>query len=155
MEYAMIFRSQHGPVCQEGKWEFAGKTKIGGKLLDKYRAMFIWFSGPLSAFGDPANPAFIGSIRPRFVTFFDKDNPDQMRGYIQPYLYRYTSASHEHFPGAGIGQVNFDDSGSFPSRIQQIRCRRRATLIPIPTTIQSVSGPCISTSVEYRHISLL
>ncbi len=93
----------------QGKWEAQGKVKVDGKWLDKYQATFIWFSGPLSAFGDPANPAFIGSIRPRFVTFFDKDKPDEMRGYIQPYLYRYTSASDD-----GVGSVNFDASGKFP-----------------------------------------
>ncbi len=94
----------------QGKWEKVGKVTVDGKQLDKYQATFIWFSGPLAAFGDPANPAFIGSIRPRFVTFFDKNNPDDMRGYIQPYLYRYTKADDE-----GIGTVNFDASGKFPT----------------------------------------
>ena len=29
-------------------------------------------------------------VRPRFVTFFDDDNPDVMRGFIQPYAYPFT-----------------------------------------------------------------
>jgi hypothetical protein len=85
----------------QGKWESGGQVLVDGKALDKYQATFVWFSGPLGPpFNDPVNPAFIGSIRPRFVTFFDADRPDQMRGFIQPYLYRYTTASPE-----GIGVV--------------------------------------------------
>ncbi len=86
----------------QGKWESQGKVKVDGKWLEKYQATFIWFSGPLQ----PGDPAFIGSIRPRFVTFFDKDHPDEMRGYIQPYLYRYTSAADN-----GLAVDNFDVTG--------------------------------------------
>jgi hypothetical protein len=99
----------------QGKWEYAGKVRLDGREVDKYEATFVWFSGPLSAFGDPDNPAFIGSIRPRFVTYFDKKNPDEMRGYIQPYLYRYTEPSDAPFPGTGIGAVIFDGEGKFPN----------------------------------------
>jgi hypothetical protein len=91
----------------QGKWEAQGKVKVDGKWLDKYQATFIWFMA--NPGGDTANPKFFGSIRPRFVTFFDKDHPDEMRGYIQPYLYPYTKSSAD-----GTGQVNFDSTGKFP-----------------------------------------
>ena len=89
-----------------GKWESQGKVNVDGKWLDKYQATFVWFAGNQTQGG---NPAFTGSIRPRFVTFFDKDKPDEMRGYIQPYLYRYTTSSPD-----GTGAVVFDSTGKFP-----------------------------------------
>lgn len=71
-----------GHTTAHGKWELAGKTRLDGVLVDKYQATFVWFQGE--------NGKFVGSVRPRFVTFFDRRNPDQMRGYIQPYFYPYT-----------------------------------------------------------------
>jgi hypothetical protein len=90
-----------------GKWEFWGKKEIDGKMLDEYRASFVWFNGPLEIFG--LNHGFIGSLRPRFVTFFDKDNPHEMRGYIQPHLYNYTDPSPD-----GIGIVRVQEDTGFP-----------------------------------------
>ncbi len=125
----------------QGKWEAQGRVKVDGKWVDKYQATFIWFSGPLQAFGDPANPAFIGSIRPRFVTFFDADNPDEMRGYIQPYLYRYTSASAD-----GTGAVRFDSSGKFP-------VPNPASPLPdkCDPSDKSAAIPCLGTLHFYIH----
>jgi hypothetical protein len=67
-----------------GRWEFQGKVRVDGREVDKYQATFIWFA---------PGSTFDGSLKPRFVTFFDRHNPDVMRGYIQPYLYQYTDAS--------------------------------------------------------------
>lgn len=55
--------------------QFKGKTR--------YQASFIWLQG------DGATPSghFIGVARPRFVTYFDPKNPDNMIGYIQPHFF--------------------------------------------------------------------
>lgn len=124
----------------QGKWESVGKVEIDGKKLDKYQATFVWFSGPLP--GVPVSQEFIGSIRPRFVTFFDKDKPDEMRGYIQPYLYLYTKPSADP-----VGQVNFDSNGKFPVP---------SPTDPLPTTCDpnpnSQSNPkCLGTLHFYIH----
>jgi hypothetical protein len=79
----------HHTIAQ-GRWDLTGRTRIDpfGKQLDRYQASFIWFQsrtptgGPISIYG--------GAVRPRFVTFFDDDNPDVMRGFIQPYAFPYT-----------------------------------------------------------------
>jgi hypothetical protein len=113
-----------GHTTAQGKWEYAGRVKVDGKWLDKYQATFIWFSN--LGFVNPLN--FAGSVRPRFVTFFDKDNPDEMRGYIQPYVYPYAAPS---------GLVNFD--GKFPSP---------NPTDPLPTTCDPNAGgpvPCLGT----------
>jgi hypothetical protein len=90
-----------GHTTAQGKWEFAGQVNLDGDgiLYDKYQATFIWFSHPILP-GAPANPGFIGVIRPRFVMFFDPNHPDQARGFIQPYLYQFTKADP-----SGIGLV--------------------------------------------------
>lgn len=76
----------------QGKWEYAGTAVIDGKTVDRYQATFMWFQARNPQDIDPKNPlsVFQGMVRPRFVTFFDKDTPDQMRGFIQPYLYSMT-----------------------------------------------------------------
>jgi len=79
----------HHTIAQ-GKWEFQGPAQIdpNGKALDRYQASFIWFQtrppvgGPVSIYA--------GVMRPRFVTFFDDDNPNVMRGFIQPYFFPFT-----------------------------------------------------------------
>lgn len=84
-----------GHTTAHGKWAFGGKVGVGNQKVDRYNATFIWFQGRLPF--EPYNVAspvgfFKGSVRPRFVTFFDRDNPDQMQGFIEPYLYSYTDA---------------------------------------------------------------
>ncbi len=46
----------------------------------RLQASFIWLDG------NP-NHQFDGVVRPRFVTYFDPKNPDNMIGYIQPYFF--------------------------------------------------------------------
>ncbi len=79
----------HHTVAQ-GNWEYQGKFKIDpdGKELRKFQASFIWFQ-PRPPTGGPIS-IYSGVIKPRFVTYFDKKNPDVMRGYIQPYFWPIT-----------------------------------------------------------------
>jgi hypothetical protein len=81
-----------GHTTAHGKWQYTGKAMIDGKELDRYQATFIWFQGRNPTDVDPRTPLglFQGVIRPRFVTYFDPTNPDTMRGFIQPYLYKMT-----------------------------------------------------------------
>ena len=59
--------------------QFPGKTR--------YQASFIWLQG------DGGQPGqFIGVARPRFVTYFDPTNPDNMIGYIQPHFFPIVGA---------------------------------------------------------------
>jgi hypothetical protein len=88
-----------------GKWEYGGRVLVDGKYLEKYQATFIWFKA--NQVEDERGIIFGGSIRPRFVTFFDRDNPDFMRGYIQPFSYDYTEDD------GTIGRVNLG-GGPFP-----------------------------------------
>jgi hypothetical protein len=85
-----------GHTTAHGKWVYQGKVAIGDSKVDRYQASFIWFQGRFP--GEPYNVAspvgfFRGSVRPRFVTFFDRNNPDVMVGFIQPYSYSYTDAN--------------------------------------------------------------
>ncbi|MEQ1884891.1 MAG: hypothetical protein ABL967_07500 [Bryobacteraceae bacterium] len=52
--------------------QFPRKTRL--------QASFIWLDG------NP-NHQFDGVVRPRFVTYWDPSNPDNMIGYIQPYFF--------------------------------------------------------------------
>src|SRR5688572_20140484 len=48
----------------------------------RYQGTYMWMQG------NGGNPGqFIGVGRPRFVTFWDPANPDNMIGYIQPHFY--------------------------------------------------------------------
>lgn len=48
----------------------------------RYQGTYMWLQG------NGGNPGqFIGVARPRFVTFWDPANPDNMIGYIQPHFY--------------------------------------------------------------------
>jgi len=56
------------------------QPQIAGQI--RYQASFIWLQG------DGGTPAkFIGVARPRFVTYFNPKNPDNMIGYIQPHFF--------------------------------------------------------------------
>jgi hypothetical protein len=82
-----------GHTTAHGKWAHQGKVVIGESKVDRYQATFIWFQGRPPGFPyNAASPVgfFHGSVKPRFVTFFDKTNRDVMVGFIQPYLYGYT-----------------------------------------------------------------
>ena len=60
--------------------QFKGKTRL--------QASFIWLQGsPIPGAGNQ----FVGVARPRFVTYWDPKNPDNMIGYIQPYFFPITS----------------------------------------------------------------
>ena len=48
----------------------------------RYQASFIWMQGNG---GSPGQ--FIGIARPRFVTYWDPGNPDNMIGYIQTHFF--------------------------------------------------------------------
>lgn len=54
--------------------QLPGKTRL--------QASFIWLQG-----SGGTEPAFVGVARPRFVTYWDPTNPDNMIGYIQPHFF--------------------------------------------------------------------
>jgi len=89
-----------GHTTAHGKWQYMGKEKLDGSWVERYEATFVWFTGQ--------NGKFAGSIRPRFVTFFDKKDPNRMRGYIQPYVYPYT------VDDGTIGRVKLQPGSPFP-----------------------------------------
>jgi hypothetical protein len=71
-----------------GKWEVSendGLVNIPGTT--RYRATFLW----LGQFGPPPTNQLDNAIRPRFVTYFDPNDPDRMLGYIQPYFFPLTA----------------------------------------------------------------
>src|SRR5688572_22131385 len=53
-----------------------------------YPATFMWMQGNG---GQPGQ--FIGVVRPRFVTYWDPRNPDNMIGYIQPHFFAITGST--------------------------------------------------------------
>jgi hypothetical protein len=59
----------------------------------RYQASFVWIQGTGgTAFENHppiggTNAAFFAVARPRFVVYFDPNNPDVMFGYIQPHLF--------------------------------------------------------------------
>ena len=54
---------------------------------DALQASFVWLQG------DGGQPGqFIGVARPRFVTYWDPANPDNMIGYIQPHFFPIVGA---------------------------------------------------------------
>jgi hypothetical protein len=62
--------------------QFPRKTRL--------QASFIWLQGDG---GQPGASKFIGVARPRFVTYWDPKNPDNMIGYIQPHFFPITDAN--------------------------------------------------------------
>ena len=105
----------HHTVAQ-GKWEFQGKHRIdpGGKRLDRYQASFIWFQTRPNASPNPV-ATYAGVMRPRFVTYFDDDDPDVMRGYIQPYFYPITDANGFVILSPGTPFPSPDPMGPLPA----------------------------------------
>jgi hypothetical protein len=70
------------PDPDKSQPQFPGKKR--------YQASFIWLQGDG---GQPGAAKFIGVARPRFVVYFDDDNPDNMIGYIQPHFFPITNAA--------------------------------------------------------------
>lgn len=98
-----------GHTTSHGKWVSQGAVEIAGVRLERYQASYVSFQGRPPGFPyNAASPVgfFHGSVRPRFVTFFDKSNPDVMVGYLQPYLYNYTNSD---------GIVNLRPGTPFPA----------------------------------------
>ena len=66
--------------------------QISGRT--RYQASFIWLNGT-------PDHKFNGVVRPRFVTYWDPTNPDNMIGYIQPYFFP-TNGPDPTNPTAGV-----------------------------------------------------
>ena len=64
------------------------QPQIAGRT--RFQASFIWLQGDG---GLPGFAKFVGVARPRFVTYFDPKNPDNMIGYIQPHFFPITDAN--------------------------------------------------------------
>ena len=102
--------------------QLAGKTR--------YQASFIWLQG------DGQTPGhFLGVARPRFVTYFDPKNPDNMIGYIQPHFFQIV--------GAG-GLVKTLPSGSKGSLDVTNHYPELDVLAPLPSGCQNLKG-CLGT----------
>ena len=60
------------PDPDPSSYQIHGRTRL--------QASFIWLDGT-------PDHRFDGVVRPRFVTYWDPTNPDNMIGYIQPYFF--------------------------------------------------------------------
>lgn len=72
----------------QGNWaaDPTDPIQIAGRV--RYQASFVWLQGsPDQVSGSNVGRAFVGVARPRFVTFFDPTDPDEMQGYIQPHFF--------------------------------------------------------------------
>ena len=83
-----------GHPIGQGRWEAAGQTLINGKLYNRIDASFMWFQPRQPQDVNPNNPwsKFLGMAHPRFVLFLDPDNPDVVKGYLQPFLFSITDS---------------------------------------------------------------
>ena len=52
-----------------------------------FEATFGWLQGVTQS--NPNNCSYQGSVRTRFITCFDADNPDQMTGTLTPFFYNH------------------------------------------------------------------
>jgi hypothetical protein len=97
-----------GHPIGQGRWEAAGQTLIGGKLYYRIQASFMWFQPRQPQDVNPSNPwsKFLGMAHPRFVMFLDPDNPDVVKGYLQPYLFSITDS---------YGIVNLQPGTPYPT----------------------------------------
>lgn len=69
-----------------GKWQLSEDDElpdIPGTI--RFRATFFW----LGQNGPPPTNRLDNAVRPRFVTYFDPDDPDRMLGFIQPYYFPF------------------------------------------------------------------
>ncbi|MEX2662784.1 MAG: hypothetical protein WD227_12710, partial [Vicinamibacterales bacterium] len=69
----------------QGRWEADGTAVIDGKEYQRVVASFLWFQPHSPQNVDPRNPfsIFQGMVHPRFVMYFDPDNPNIIKGYLQ------------------------------------------------------------------------
>ena len=97
-----------GHPTGQGRWEARGQTIVEGKLYYKVEASFQWFQPRPPQEVNPAYPwsRFQGMAHPRFVLLLDPDNPDVVKGYIQPYLFTITD---------GWGTVNLKPGTPYPT----------------------------------------
>jgi hypothetical protein len=81
-----------GHPIGQGRWEPAGTAVIDGKTYQKYQASFLWFQPRQPQEVDPRNPwsIFGGMAHPRFMMYFDPANPNEMIGWLQPFLFSMT-----------------------------------------------------------------
>lgn len=85
-----------------GKWMVSQNDGLVDRPgTQRFKATFYWLgqTGPTGRLDN--------GVRPRFVTYFDPNDPDRMMGYIQPYF----------FPIASGGIVNVqpaDPNNQFP-----------------------------------------
>src|SRR6187397_2986380 len=76
----------------------------------RYQASFIWLQGDG---GTPGN--FIGVARPRFVTYWDPANPDNMIGYIQPHFFPIVGANGQVIVNPSGNKGGLDVTNHFPA----------------------------------------
>jgi len=81
-----------------GKWALSVNDDLPNRPgTDRYKATFFWLGQNTAAAAKLEN-----SVRPRFVTYFDKNDPDRMIGFIQPHFFSANPAT----PFATNGLVN-------------------------------------------------
>jgi len=74
--------------ANDGLPDFPGKVRA--------RATFFWLGSTAKHPDDPNDSGtccFSNSVRPRFVTYFDPNDPDRMDGFIQPYAAPFVDAN--------------------------------------------------------------
>jgi hypothetical protein len=92
----------------QGQWaaDPNGDVQLAGRA--RYQASFVWLQGsPDQVSGTNVIRQFVGVARPRFVTFFDPNNPDEMVGYIQPYFFPIVGA------GGAVNVLSVAQAGAF------------------------------------------
>ena len=67
-----------------GKWTVSEHDGLPDRRgTQRLKATFFWLGG---------GTQFFNSVRTRFVTYFDRDDPDRMIGFIQPYFFPFAFA---------------------------------------------------------------
>ena len=68
-----------------GKWIVSEDDGLPDRPgTQRVRATFFWLQG------GPGG-TFAGSLRPRFVAYFDPKDPDRMIGFLQPYFFPFVN----------------------------------------------------------------